>query len=280
MLEMQTMWIMIENTMNAILTYGMESFKMRKQDYDELNRIQLKGIRILLNIPENVANEIIIAETGMDQIDLIIKRNRIIYDKELRSKFNEEENNNCKMLSAAHKTFESWRKRVEQDKIDLELEDSDMLQTSECLKKKVKENMRKIMKKRIIAAATSKSTVRNYINNLIDNKEEVGTRKIYIDNLTRYQVRNTIISRAKRLQTKMNHRYKHQDKYCRWCRTCTETDDHILRKCRKHPLASRDFKGLYGEKNKEEWKHLAETISKLIKSIKQKEDEGEKNKKT
>merc|ERR1712002_788718 len=244
-----------------------------------LNRIQLKGIRILLNIPDNVTNEIILGETGIDQIDLIIKKNRVIYDKELKEKF-EENNEKNKMLSTAHHTFEKWRKKVNQDKIDLELEDSDMLQTSECLKRKIKENMRKIMKQRIITAASGKSTVDNYIKNLIDNNEEIGTRKFYVDNLTRYQVRNIIISRAKRLQTKTNHRYKHQDEYCRWCRTCIETDDHILRKCRKHPLASRDFKGLYREKNKEEWKYLAETISKLIKSLKQKEDEGEKNKKT
>ena len=136
------------------------------------------------------------------------------------------------------------------------------------------------MKQRIITASSGKSTVDNYIKNLIDNNEEVGTRKTYIDNLTRYQVRNIIISRAKRLQTKSNHMYKHQNHYCRWCDTRIETDDHVFRTCRVHPLASRDFKGLYGEKTKEEWKYLAETISKLIKSIKEKEEEGENNKKT
>ena len=106
-------------------------------------------------------------------------------------------------------------------------------------KKNVKENMRKIMKQRIITAATGKSTVENYIKNMIDNKKEIGTRKTYVDSLTRYQVRNLIVSRAKRLQTKTNHMYKHQDKYCQWCRTCEEMDDHILRKCRKHPLAKK-----------------------------------------
>ena len=35
------------------------------------------------------------------------------------------------------------RKIAEQDKIDLELEEIDMLQTSECLKKKVKENQKR-----------------------------------------------------------------------------------------------------------------------------------------
>merc|ERR1712002_981073 len=244
-----------------------------------LNRIQLKGIRILLNIPDNVANEIILGETGIDQIDLIIKKNRVIYDKELKEKF-EENNEKNKMLSTAHYTFEKWRKKVSQDKIDLELEDSDMLQTSECLKKKIKENLRKIMKQRIITAAAGKSTVDNYIKNMIDNNEEVGTRKTYVDNLTRYQVRNIITSRTKRLQTKDNHKYKHQNQYCRWCDTKIETDDHVFRTCRVHPLASRDFKGLYGQKTDKEWKYLAEVISKMIKSLKDMEEKPEKKNKT
>ena len=65
---------MIENTINAILTYGMEAFRLTETDYKTLNRIQIKAIRVILNLPENIANAIILAETGVDQIDLIIKK--------------------------------------------------------------------------------------------------------------------------------------------------------------------------------------------------------------
>ena len=63
----------------------------------------------------------------------------------------------------------------------------------------------------------TKSTVLNYVNNQKNNGEDTGTRKEYVNKLTRNQVRNLIIARSKRLPTKANHQYKYEDKWCRWC---------------------------------------------------------------
>ena len=55
------------------------------------------------------------------------------------------------MIEAAHKEFTKWQNKVNQDKIDLNITDDDMNRTSECLKKRIKENIRSIMKERIMA---------------------------------------------------------------------------------------------------------------------------------
>ena len=214
-IEMRTIWIMLENTINAILTYGLEAYKMDKTDYDELNRIQLKGIRVLLNLPDNVANEIILSETGIKQIDLEIKKNRIIYEKDLRERFGNE-SQDSEILETAHNIYKKWKDQIKNDKVELGLVESDMNQTKECLKRCIKEKLNIIMKDRIVAATAKKSTVKAYIEKMLNSKEEIACRKEYIDDLSRAQVKNIIIARASRLQTKNNHAYKHDNLKCRW----------------------------------------------------------------
>ena len=68
------------------------------------------------------------------------------------------------MIEAAHQEFTKWRNKVKQDMIDLNLTNDDMNQTSQCLKKKIKENIRAIMKNRIMMQTATKSTVLHYVN--------------------------------------------------------------------------------------------------------------------
>ena len=250
---------------------------MDKTDYDELNRIQLKGIRILLNIPDNVANEIILSETGIKQIDLEIKKNRIIYEKDLTERFGNE-NLKTDMLETAHNIYTKWKDQIKKDKIEIGLAENDMNQTKECLKRCIKEKLNKIMKERVIAATAKKSTVKSYVEKMLNSKEEIACRKEYIDDLSRTQVRNIIIARAGRLQTKNNHTYKHDDKKCRWCNYFDETENHVLGKCRKNNLADTNFDGFFGMKDKDQWIRLAKIINSLNNIIKEKEDEAPKKK--
>ena len=127
------------------------------------------------------------------------------------------------------------------------------------------------MKERIMAETASKSTVLNYVNSQKNKGEDTGTRKEYVNKLTRYQVRNLIIARSKRLPTKVNHQYKYDNKKCRWCGTRDETDDHVLRVCRENQIADRDFKGLFGERDEKEWRKLAEHIKIVIDALKNEE---------
>ena len=61
-----------------------------------------------------------------------------------------------------------------------------------------------------------------------------------------------------------NHQNKYNDNTCRWCQGVDETDEHVLRKCRKNRLANGDFKGLFGDRDLGEWKNLAELIQRVI----------------
>ena len=110
------------------------------------------------------------------------------------------------------------------------------------------------------------------------NNLQIGTRKEFVDKLTRYQVRNLIIARSKRLPTKMNHQYKYNNKNCRWCNTRKETDEHTLRKCRVNKISDANFKGLFGEREVEEWKKLADHVKVVIDALKENDSKDTENK--
>ena len=108
--ELKVIWEMIEICILPIITYGWEATTPRKSDEKQLKQMMDNIIKRVLITPPGTPWEPLYIETGIHEVGLTIKRNRINY----MDKMEKSQNNILKMIRDNHSPKGWWKNNSEE----------------------------------------------------------------------------------------------------------------------------------------------------------------------
>ena len=114
--QMGTIKILINNTINPILGYGLEPFKIGITEMKMLQHKQCKAIREIMGINKYVSDMVLLSDLGIIDIKWeIYKRKVLFYKSLLQNKNHVEKGNKCGKLLLEEARIENkiWEKDIE-----------------------------------------------------------------------------------------------------------------------------------------------------------------------
>ena len=81
--QMQTIKIMIENTINSVLGYGLEPYRLNKGDWEKIRIKQHKAIREVIGVSRYVPGLCMLIDLGLNDIVYEIYKRKIFFYREL-----------------------------------------------------------------------------------------------------------------------------------------------------------------------------------------------------
>ena len=82
-IELRVIWELVECCITAIITYGAETWKTKKKEMDNINRIMDNIIKRILMVPQSTLREALYIETGLLDPETIAMKNRIMLQHRL-----------------------------------------------------------------------------------------------------------------------------------------------------------------------------------------------------
>ena len=205
-IELEVAWKLLETCVQPIITYAGETWKTTKLEMEKINQIQEQIIKRILMTPQSTPKEPIYTETGLLDINTIVKRKRIKYQK----KRNEVPlTMTTKIMN--NNTKGGWKETTTK----MYQENEDPLET---------------FKEAIQERAATKTKAKYTMNN---TTWEPGKRKPYMNKLNRLDASTIFKTRTRMLDVKENFRGKYNQPTCRLCNEHLETQEHILEHCTK-----------------------------------------------
>ena len=224
MIEMETIWKVVEACITPIITYAGEIMEMNQANFKPANKILDGILKRILKVPVTTPREALYIETGLLDVEAIIKKNRISMEHRII-------NGNNQMIKQLLKLTckDSWAEQNKILKVKLNIQENDMISSKYQLRNTLQSQIRKSMEERLKTTAETKSKMQYYIDG--KNKWKVGQRSKYLTKLTRNQASTIFKSRTRMLKVKSNYKNGHNDLTCRLCGEEEETQKHILEEC-------------------------------------------------
>ena len=254
MIEMETIWKVVEACILPIITYGGEIWDMKETNYKPANVICDGILKRILKVPTSTPREAIYIETGLMDPETIIKKNRI----SMESRIIKGNNQTMKELLNLNDE-ESWAEHNRKLKEEIQIEDSDIKDTEYHLKKTLQERIKTSFEIKLKKNAETKSKMKYYT----DGKQtwKVGERATYISRLTRNQVSIIFKARTRMLKVKSNYKNGYKDLKCRICGNEEESQKHIMEECE---TLNREFKVITKEMIFQEDVNELREVAKII----------------
>ena len=264
-IEMATtcIWKLYETCLQPLITYGLETWPIKKSELIEIEKIQEHLIKRFLMTPYQTPSEAIYYETGLMNIENLIYRNRILMKERLGKK----------QINLVNKTIEingknSWQTTADDLSKKLGVERNRNRPTKIPIRNKLKLNQYETLKK----SSMYKSKINHLKNNVINYKNE---RKEYINVLNRKQASLIFTLKAKSRMLEVKNNFKEnfkKDPSCRKCLIHLETQEHIFNTCPAIHL-NNEYKISNNEIFNEDipaLKNTAEKIEKIFKILQDK----------
>ena len=122
-IEMATIWKLVQTCLIPILTYGAETWMPTKAELTKVQRILYNPIKRILKAPMTTPSEIITAETGIWDIETQVAKKQITYYHRIRTTKNPE----TQVFKTIMDPKNPWRNRVENTMRDTEIDEEELL---------------------------------------------------------------------------------------------------------------------------------------------------------
>ena len=207
--------------MNAVISLD--------EQYYYINQILDNILKRILLTPVTTPRETLYMETGLLDIETLIKMKRINMESRIKR------GNNDLMKDIINIDHEkSWKRTTDAHKAKYGINSEDLDQSKSKTKTNVKTKIHSVFIQEMKQASHEKSKVKH----LIDGKQSEFTdiQPDYMTKLSRMQVSQIFKARTRMLDCKNNFRGKYNNLICRRCGIEDETQEHILEKCQAiHP---------------------------------------------
>ena len=254
MIEMETIWKVVETCIAPIITYGGEIWESDPATYKPANVIYEGILKRILKVPPSTPREAIYIETGLLDPETIIKKNRISMESRIIK------GTNLTMKELINMKDEgSWAEQNKKLKEEIKIEDSDINGSEYHLKNTIQKRMKRNLEDKLKASAETKSKMKYYM----DGKQtwKVGERAKYISKLTRNQVSTIFKARTRMLKIKSNYKNGYKDLKCRICNNEEESQKHVMEDC---VILNAEFKVITKDMIFEEDVNKLREVAKLI----------------
>ena len=254
MIEMETIWKVVETCIAPIITYGGEIWESDPATYKPANVIYEGILKRILKVPTSTPREAIYIETGLLDPETIIKKNRISMESRIIK------GTNLTMKELINMKDEgSWAEQNKKLKEEIRIEDSDINGSEYHLKNTIQKRMKRNLEDKLKASAETKSKMKYYM----DGKQtwKVGERAKYISKLTRNQVSTIFKARTRMLKIKSNYKNGYKDLKCRICNNEEESQKHVMEDC---VILNAEFKVITKDMIFEEDVNKLREVAKLI----------------
>ena len=266
-IEMDIIWKLVHSCIIPIITYGAEIWTPTKNEEETLQRILNNVLKRILRTPITTPAEIVIAETGIWDIETQIMKKQLIYYHKIKTKRQEENLTNKIALDPKN----PWKKRIENTLLKINVNNTDLLEkTHKNAKILVNQKLKEYQINKIYNAAGKKSKVEDYVWN--KTHETIIQKPTYMNNLTRKECTSIFAVRSRMLKVKGNYKNKYPNLTCRWCTLTNETQEHILKECREFkPITGTNTYETYYEDTLTAHKTTANIIQKVTEKLKEQE---------
>lgn len=262
-IELETIWKLVETSIQAIILYACETWNTRLKDIKELNKIQESIIKRILMTPITTPTEALYTETGLLDIEHLMFIRRINMYYRLKD-------NPSDVLDMIHKDREiSWKTETESLMRKLDIDQTILDEQKENRKRIIKEKVKEHFKNKVKNISESKSKMKYLLQN---EEPKVAERKQYIQKLTRTQASIIFRTRTRMLEMKNNYRNKYNNMNCRLCGLEEETQQHVLTRCRNNNIDESHKISMNDIFQNQDMKALATTANTIIRAIKALED--------
>ena len=219
--EMNTILKLHEACTIPTLLYGLESVLLTKKEYDDIEKINSRIMKRIIDTPESTPLELILMETDSTTTKCKIdERQMMDYLKGRR-----------KNIDTDNIPKDNWHKKVQQTMNEYYINEEIILgHSTKKTKEIIKEKMLDHKRDAIMKASQKKSKVKHLIenNSYKHIKDQRGT---YMMQMTAHQSAAIFAIRTRMLAVKGNYPTQYKEKNCRWCNEQEETQSHILNNC-------------------------------------------------
>jgi hypothetical protein len=173
-IEMGTLWKLIETCIIPIITYGAETWNLKKQEKTELNKILDQIIKRILKVPITTPRETLYMETGLLDIDTITKRKRLTMEERLRKTATELIKN-----TIASDQKGGWNQKTHKTMEDVNINKQEFDEPKGNLTHLIRSKTKEYLKEKLEREGKRKSKV----NYLMEGTKtwEAGKRREYMD---------------------------------------------------------------------------------------------------
>ena len=221
---MDIIWKLFHSCIIPIITYGAEIWTPTKNEEETLQRILNNVLKRILRTPITTPAEIVIAETGIWDIEPQIMKKQLICYHKIKTKGQEENLTNKIALDPKN----PWKKIIENTLKKINVNNIDLLEkTHKNAKILVNQKLKEYQINKIYNAAGKKSKVEDYVWN--KTHETIIQKPTHMNNLTRKECTGIFAVRSRMLKVKGNYKNKYPNPTCRWCTLTNETQEHILK---------------------------------------------------
>ena len=262
-IEMATIWRLFHSCIIPILTYGAETWIPTKAEQKYAQNILNNTIKRILMTPTSTPSEILIAETGIWDIETQMAKKQITYYHKIKTT-HDEKSTIAKTISDR---LNPWNKQLNKTMTKMEINHEELMsKTKYQAKKYIIKKLKAYQIKKIYIAAENKSKVRDYVCN--KTRESIAATPRYMNKLNRMACTNIFNTRARMLKVKRNYRNQYTDMTCRWCHQQEESQVHILTECAEFKEITKNTQyELYYKEDKISTKAASEILNRVIHQI-------------
>ena len=224
MIEMETIWKVVEACIIPIITYGGETWEMNKKTYKPVNQMLDNIIKRILKVPKSTPREPLYIETGLLDPETVIKKNRISMEARILKG-----NNKIMKQIIKLETKDCWAEQNKLLKEEIKLNNEDMMSSKYHLRTCLQNKMKELLEKKLTNTAEGKSKSQYYMEG--KSIWKAGQRTQYLRKLNRNQASIIFKARTRMLKVKSNYKNGHKDLKCRLCGRVEENQSHILEEC-------------------------------------------------
>jgi hypothetical protein len=259
LIQMSTMWKLVETCVIPVITYASETWILNKTDTKNLNQILDNILKRILIVPQGTPREALYIETNLLDIE------RTIEKKKLNMYYRISKNGNkLTQYLIQNEKRTVWQNDIENiaKKYSIKLEELIQMKPGKA-KRHIKKNIQKEFRQEMFTNRQNKSKI-TYLK-----KGYIGQEKAnYTNVLTREETSILFKTRTRMLDIKANYKNKYSDLTCRLCKKEEETQEHIINWCevtiqQKLALAN-EVIFLRGKTNK---KKVVETVKQIMNMI-------------
>ena len=151
MVEMETILKVVEACILPIITYSGEIWEINNNVFKEINTIMDKILKRVLKVPITTPREALYFETSLLDAESIIKKNRISMEHRILTG-----NNQTLKQIIRIKEKNSWAEQNKKLKMDLGIEESDLLESKYHIKNVIRKKTKEHQMKKLMTTAENK----------------------------------------------------------------------------------------------------------------------------
>ena len=137
MIEMETIWKVVEACIIPIITYGGETWEMKQTNYKPANQILDNILKRILKVPITTPREALYIETGLLDPESVIKKNRI----SMEARIINGENQTMKQIIKLN-SKDCWAEENRKLKHKIGIKDEDIMNTKYLLRNTLQGSMK------------------------------------------------------------------------------------------------------------------------------------------